>query len=103
MRGPPCPACWMDERLRAERAGELEHDLSYEERMAWEPSYGGTRVLTPTRWDGGCWRCASCDLLLTPRDAGLLLSAVLAVAQVDAEQRCEWIRQAWRGRPGGDG
>lgn len=99
---PPCPICWHEETMRDRKSGDLERDLRPEETLEWHRPYGGARGQVVTRWDGGSWRCPTCDVALTPRDAAVLFDAVLTVTQEtwrDDDVMRGWFEAAAKGGP----
>ena len=91
--GPPCPVCWHEETMRAQREEREPADTTQEMHLEWYPPLDGPRGQQVTRVDGGYWRCPACDVVLPPREAAVLLDAVLVHGGDPA-----WIDQAARGR-----
>jgi len=87
--GPPCPVCWHEETMRAQREDREPADTTPEMRLDWRPPIGGARGQQATRGDGGYWRCPGCGVVLTPREAAVLLDAITGDRP--------WVDQAARG------
>jgi hypothetical protein len=64
-----CPVCWHEDSLEdIQKDREIIHyDCSL---MDWSP---------------GCWTCPSCEVVLPPRIAAILLDAVLRVSDPDSD------------------
>ena len=90
--GPPCPVCWHEQTIHARANGDDPREPRPEEHMEWHPPPGGPRGQQLTRVDAGYWRCPACDVVLTPREAAVLLDAVLVHGGDPS-----WIDQAARG------
>jgi len=79
-----CPICFHEEtlesRIRGVEAAHDDHVL-----MRWQRPHGGPRGQVVTRWDEGHWQCPDCDVRLTPRDAGVLVDAVLMLTYPDCD------------------
>lgn len=54
--------------------------------MEWHRPYGGACGQQVTRTGGGYWRCPICNVVLTPREAGLMLSAVITFRNISLQE-----------------
>jgi len=93
--GPPCPVCWHEETMRVRRNGGKERETTQAEHLEWRSPYGGACGQQVSRTDGGYWRCPTCGVVLIPREAAVLLDAVLVGPYQIA--RNTWIGQAAKG------